>query len=115
MVKRSVVVRPRDILKAMDEADEFLDQKDFAAFQASTVVQRAVERCVEIVSEASRHIPEAMTDQYPDVPWSAIKAVGNVLRHEYQRVEALVIWRTATRSFRELRPIILEMIQKAEE
>ena len=112
MVKRSVSVRLHDILAAIDEVQEYLERPDFAYYKANPIVQRAVERCIEIVSEATRHIPAALTDEFPSVPWSAIKAIGNVLRHDYQRVEDHVAWRTATQSFRELRPIIVEMLSK---
>lgn len=115
MLKRSVVVRLRDTLGAIDEAREFFERPDFDFFESNVMVQRAVERCIEIVSEASRHIPAELTDQYPDIPWQEMRAIGNVMRHEYQRVEDHVIWRTATKSFDPLRPIILELIASLEQ
>lgn len=114
MVKRSVVARLRDILNAMDEASDFLESAEFSWFQQHTMVQRAAERCIEIVSEASRHIPADMTMRYPDVPWAEIRAMGNLLRHDYQRIEDHVVWRTVTKSFAELRPVIVSMIAEAE-
>lgn len=115
MVKRSVVVRLRDILGAIDETREFLERSEFDYFKSNLIVQRAIERCIEIVSEASRHIPAELTDQYPDIPWQEMRAIGNLMRHEYQRVEDHVIWRTATKSFDQLRPIIVEMIAGLEQ
>ena len=113
MVKRSVGIRLHDILTAIDEASEILDSADFAAYQASLVKRRAVERCVEIISEAARHIPDVMTAKHPSIPWQEVKAIGNRLRHDYQRVDDLVMWRTATRSLPELRIAIVSLIAEA--
>lgn len=114
MIKRVVSIRIRDMLSAMDEIDDILVQRDFAFYQSSIVTRRAVERCLEIVSEASRYIPSELTDRYPAIPWHAVRGIGNLLRHEYQRVEDHVVWRTATASLEELRPILLEMLDAAD-
>lgn len=114
MVKRSVVVRLKDILAAIDEAASFSEGTSFAEYCQDSMKRRAVERCIEIVSEASRHIPEEVTSKYPTMPWADIRGVGNVLRHEYQRVEALIIWKTATSSLPDFRTVIVAMIAEIE-
>jgi uncharacterized protein with HEPN domain len=55
----------------------------------------AVVRALEIISEASRHLPEDLKGRYPDVPWREIKAAGNVYRHGYEEVSLDIIWNTA--------------------
>ena len=55
-------------------------------------MQRAVERGLEIISEASRHLSDDYKAQAPDVPWRQIAAIGNLLRHEYQRVDISATW-----------------------
>jgi uncharacterized protein with HEPN domain len=45
--------------------------------------RRAVERSLEIISEASRGIPEADTAQHPEIPWRRIQDLGNAIRHAY--------------------------------
>lgn len=65
---------------------------DFEGYRASWVLQRSIERGLEIISEASRSIPDELKALAPDVAWPAIAAIGNVLRHEYQRVDPLIIW-----------------------
>src|ERR1700730_11423704 len=47
-------------------------------------LRRAVERCVEIISEASRHIPMQMKVDFPEHPWEEIASIGNLLRHHYE-------------------------------
>ncbi len=69
-----------------------LEGVDLDNFSNSWALQRAVERGLEIISEASRGLPEADKAAYPDVPWSEIAGIGNILRHEYHRVEPRIIW-----------------------
>ena len=103
--------RLHDILQMMDEVEELTAGLDFSAYAADFKVRRAVERCIEIVSEASRHIPPEAKAAYPEVPWPDIAAIGNIFRHEYQRVADPVVWYTATRSLPELRWVVFKMLE----
>jgi uncharacterized protein with HEPN domain len=55
-------------------------------------LQRAIERGLEIISEASRGIPEGQKSAHPGVPWTQIAGIGNIRRHEYHRVEPTIVW-----------------------
>ena len=35
-----------------------------------------------------------------------IAAIGNLIRHDYRRLDDGILWRIATRSFRQLKPVI---------
>lgn len=110
MIKRSVRIRLVDIMGAIDDAAEILDGADFAAYQQSVTMRRGIERCVEIVSEASRYIPDELTARESGIPWREVRAIGNRLRHEYQRLEDLVIWRIASRSLPELKQAVQRLL-----
>lgn len=96
----------------IDAVAAMVSDIDFANYEKDLPVRRAVERCIEIVSEASRHIPAELKSQHPDQPWHEIAAIGNLLRHHYQRVDDFIIWKIATRSLPALRPAIVAMIGK---
>jgi uncharacterized protein with HEPN domain len=115
MAKRSVIVRCQDILAAIDEAVEILDGADFAAYVRSAAKRRGIERCVEIISEAARHIPAELCDKHPEVPWPEVRSIGNLLRHEYSRVDDLVIWRIATESLTDLQAAVRSILDGIEE
>ncbi len=97
MPRRKIWVRLNDMLAALDDGAAIVSGLSFDDYQRSVVVRRAVERCVEIVSEASRHLPQEMKDKNPNFFWPEIRAIGNLLRHEYQRVDDLVMWRIVTK------------------
>ncbi|MBX3502427.1 MAG: DUF86 domain-containing protein [Alphaproteobacteria bacterium] len=59
------------------------------------MLQAAVEREIEIVSEASRRVADELKVRRPDLPWRDIAMVGNVLRHKYGEVIDPEIWQIA--------------------
>jgi uncharacterized protein with HEPN domain len=89
---RAARVRLEDIDEAITGIGRALAGVDEDAFAESWTLQRAVERGLEIISEASRAIPEADKLKHPEVPWMQIAGIGNVLRHEYHRVEPAIVW-----------------------
>lgn len=44
-----------------------------------------------------------------------IRAIGNILRHEYQRVDDLIMWRIAKIYFPQLRPVIAALLNERDE
>lgn len=82
-----------------------------ADYEQSWQRRRAVERGIEIISEASRHIPEELKDRYPHIYWREIAAIGNLLRHEYGRIDDRIMWRVVQRYLPELKTAIAAMLQ----
>jgi uncharacterized protein with HEPN domain len=88
---------------------------DFEAYRDSYTLRRATERALQIVSEAAKTLPSELRDGAPEVPWSAIIGIGNVLRHEYQHVDDRRLWDAATVHLPELRPVIERMLAELED
>ena len=47
---------------------------------------RLTERGLQIISEAAKELPEEVRAREPDIPWRKIIGIGNILQHEYHRV-----------------------------
>lgn len=73
-MQRSIRLRLNDIIRAIDGAEATIEGVAFETFQSVYHMARTVERSIEIVSEASRHIPPELKAQYPDLPWRQIAA-----------------------------------------
>ena len=93
------MARPLDIV--VEEMIDYIAQArtyaadlTFEQYFADRKTQRAVERCIEVISEASRHIPGELKAKHADIPWSDVAAIGNVFRHEYHNVAARIVWDT---------------------
>jgi uncharacterized protein with HEPN domain len=103
--ERPTRLRLLDILNAIAGIEQALAGKTLDDYRASDVLQRAVERWLEIISEASRYMPDAWKEQNPEIPWKAIAEFGNVARHAYQAVSAVRVWETATSELATLKEV----------
>jgi uncharacterized protein with HEPN domain len=66
----------------------------------------AVTRCLEIISEASRRLPDELKARHPSIAWKRIAGAGNIYRHNYEDVAARFVWETVQRDFPSLRAVI---------
>ncbi len=116
MAKRSSSVRLRlhDILEEIEGIRGTVAGIDFETYRTTWHIRRAVERGIEIISEASRRIPDELKREHPRIPWHEIAAIGNLLRHEYQRVDDRIMWRVVERYLPELEGAAREMTRRAD-
>jgi uncharacterized protein with HEPN domain len=52
----------------------------------------AVIRCLEIISEASRRLPDDLKARHPSIAWRRMAGAGNVYRHDYEDVAVSFVW-----------------------
>ena len=79
--------RLRDIFDNLQAIENFTAGLDLNTFRADRKTVYAVTRALEIISEASRHLPAELKERHPDVDWPAVAAAGNIYRHEYKIIE----------------------------
>ena len=85
--------RLRHVRDAVASIRTLLEGKTGPDALSDVIVRAALERFLEIVSEASRHIPTEWKDEHgSQVPWRDIANFGNLLRHAYQNVDARILW-----------------------
>ena len=82
-----------DILTALSDVEEFTRGMDFEAFSDDRKTIFAVIRCLEIVGEATKRIPMSFRVKYPDVPWSKMAGMRDVLIHDYMGVDLKIVWK----------------------
>jgi uncharacterized protein with HEPN domain len=95
MATRSHKPRLLDIVTACARVRRHLEDMSLDAFEADWLSQWVVERGIEIISEASRHLPADMKARHPDIPWPKVAGIGNVLRHNYGRISPPILWTLA--------------------
>ncbi len=61
-------------------------------FDKNTMIQDAIIRNLETLSDATAQLPEDWRDDYPDVNWQRIKDFRNRLAHGYMSVNLDIIW-----------------------
>ena len=81
-----------DILETIARVQEITRGKSLQDFETSWQLRWMVQRGIEIISEASRSIPDAVMDTRPEIPWRKVRDIGNVLRHQYESVSDRILW-----------------------
>jgi uncharacterized protein with HEPN domain len=85
---------PLALYHVRDAINDFLGivgDASAAEIAADKTRRYAAERCVEIISEASRRIPVRWKQEYPGIPWKQIAGIGNVMRHDYEDVNVEIL------------------------
>jgi len=86
--------RVRDILAAVRAVGSYTEGMSYAEFCADQRTVDAVVRNLMTMGESIRWIPESVLDDYPGVPWRVMRAVRNVVVHEYFGIDSRILWAT---------------------
>ena len=81
-----------DMIEFAEKVRTYTSGMDQATFIDDAVTYDATLRNLELIGEAATHIPMAIRDKHPDVPWRAIIAARNRLAHSYLSVDDDLIW-----------------------
>lgn len=102
MPARSFRIRLIDIREEIAGIRSLTRNATAESFGADWAMKRAVQHALLIISEAARHIPEDLKSARPDVPWKDIHGLGNMLRHEYRRIDSDILWSVVTEDLDDL-------------
>jgi len=83
MRSESTLVALQTIRDNVRLARAFVEGLTYEQFRESRLHFYAVTRALEIVSEASKRLPDDLRARHAHLPWRAIRDVGNLYRHEY--------------------------------
>jgi uncharacterized protein with HEPN domain len=103
----------RDILDCIDRINEFTRGMDFSAYLREEKTQAAVERKMQILTEAVIRLESAGSESHLEIDWKAYRGMGNFLRHSYDRVSDEIVWNTIHDDLPGLRQIIEKAITSA--
>ena len=92
MGERSQNLRLADIVDAIELIDGEMAEVTLQAFATDMRKRWLVERGIEIISEASRHLDAGLKQRHPQIPWPKVAGIGNIIRHDYERVAYDVLW-----------------------
>ena len=83
-----------DILQSIDHIDEFLAGIDFEEYREDRKTRSAVERELQIITEAAIRLGDEAETLCPGPDWKGFRGMGNILRHVYHRVDDEIVWNT---------------------
>ena len=108
---RTLADRVRHILDAIQHIESALGGINYQQFSGDLFLRLAVERLLEIISEASRRIPADIKAKELDIAWQQMADLGNRLRHVYHRIEPEILWRIAHEDLTPLKRFIERIIR----
>jgi uncharacterized protein with HEPN domain len=85
MIERITSPHLADIVEAIERIGRVLDGASLNVFERDWEKRWLVERGIQIISEASRRIPDEIKKRRPEIQWAKVAGIGNVLRHDYDR------------------------------
>jgi len=100
----------RDILEAVDRIDSFIGDMGFDAYCNDTKTRSAVERQLQILTEAAIRLGDNADTVCPGPDWQGYRRMGNVLRHMYHRVDDKIVWNTVKDDLPQLRAAVLRAL-----
>lgn len=93
-----------DIIQSCEKITRYTAGMKKDSFLAEGVVFDAVLRNLEIISEASHHLPEDVLATLSGIDWRKIKGLRIILAHCYFRVDPEILWDVVTSKV----PLLLE-------
>jgi len=106
MKKRDYGSYLEDIIEHMNYAEEFIRDMTFDEFKSDKKTVLSVTKCIEVVGEATKHIPDQIRERYPEIHWRDMAGSRDRLVHGYFKVDLSIVWTTVTIEFPELRSML---------
>lgn len=92
-----------DMVQAIQEIQEDTAGLTYEDFLESRIVRRAVERNFGILGEAARRVSASFQAGHPEIDWSGIVGLRNVLAHQYEMIRHEILWNVIIENLPNLR------------
>ena len=90
-MSRSTDQRIADILEAIDRCRRYADALSSDDRDLADMAEDAVERNLQIIGEAAKHLPAELTDAHPEIAWPQVRGFRNILVHQYFGVDRATV------------------------
>lgn len=98
------------IFQSISRINTYLADKNHKSFSDDFLAQDAVVRQLEIIGEATKRISKGLKDLNPNIPWSDMAGMRDILIHDYIDVDIDIVWKTATESISVLEDLLKNLI-----
>lgn len=99
------------ILDAIDRIEDYTRDGRARLF-GDRMVQDAVLRNLQTLSEATSRLSESARSQHPEIPWRVIAGFRNVLTHDYLGINLDLVWPVVEEQLPNLKRAILAIRSK---
>ena len=92
MFSQSELARIEDMLDSCWRIAMYTAGLDRRLFFLTKVVHDAVLWNLLIIGESANHLPESVSDSFPDIPWRQLVGLRNRLAHDYNTLDEDTLW-----------------------
>ena len=100
-----------DILEMIEDIWNFTEGISDEELESDKKTLYAVIRCLEVLGEAVKKIPNRIREDYPEIPWQEIAGMRDRLIHEYFGVDIETIWDTIQEDLSPLKETVTKIIK----
>ena len=114
-MKRSVEIYIEDIIKYMERAENHIKNFQLDQFLKDDKTCDAVIRCIEVIGEATKNIPEEIRIRYPSISWRDLAGMRDKIIHSYFTVDFETVWLVVKEDIPRLKPILKKVLKNLKE
>ena len=111
-MKKDSKIFLKHILESIAEIEKNTENISKNKFLKTIQIQDAIIRRLEIIGEATRHLPASLKTKNPDIPWKKIAGIRDILIHGYFTIDLDLVWQTTKKDLPLLKKQILELLEK---
>jgi len=86
----------------INDVAQYVDSFSFEDFMADKKTLSACAFSVSQIGELAKEISEDTQEKHDYIPWKSIRGMRNKIVHDYENIDLVVLWGTATKSLPEL-------------
>ena len=86
--------------------------REYEVFASNSIYQNAVALCVLQIGELTTHFTDEFRSTYNRIPWNQIKALRNVVAHNYGKIDKETLWETLVQDIPELKNYCCQIMQE---
>jgi len=110
-MKRDISLYLKDVFEHMKHAEAFIENLTHEEFIKDKKTSYAVVRCIEIIGEAVKNIPDDVRGKYPDIPWKKMAGMRDKISHFYFGIDMKKVWLAVKRDLPKIRPQIRKILK----
>lgn len=101
-----------DILEAIERIEKYASSGR-EAFIQDELIQIWILHHLQILGEAARALDPSVRERFPQIPWSQIIGMRNILVHHYFEIDTEIVWNVVENDLPSLREVIRRSLEIA--
>lgn len=104
--------RLADVLEAIERIEKYA-RRGREEFEQDELIQNWIVHHLQIIGEALRAMSTEFRDRHPEIPWSGVIGMRNILVHQYFGIDTQLVWAAVESELPDLKVRITDLIRKS--